>query len=185
MGSRSAASFLSRREALAWMSGGLALLLAACSRSGGGGLVGKPAPEFSLADLKGNAVRLANFKGRVVFVNLWATWCEPCRQEMPSMQALYTTLAGRDFEMLAVSSDQSKREVIERFVLANQLTFPVLLDPDLQVADRYRVTGYPETFVIDRNGTIVAHEIGPRHWDAPDSVAAFRTLLERGEWVGL
>jgi peroxiredoxin len=176
---------VSRREALVVIGAGFAALALGCQRAGGGGLVGQPAPEFSLADLKGNAVRLANLKGKVVFVNLWATWCEPCRQEMPAMQALYTTLAGGDFEMLAVSSDQSKREVIERFVTANRLTFPVLLDPDLQVADRYRVTGYPETIVIDRNGTIVAHELGPRHWDAPDSVAAFRKLIERGEWVGL
>ena len=176
---------LSRRDALQWLGGGLAALAVGCERGAGGGLVGQAAPEFSLADLKGNAIRLANLKGRIVFVNVWATWCEPCRQEMPAMQKLYTTLAGRDFEMLAVSSDQSKREVIERFVTANQLTFPVLLDPDLQVADRYRVTGYPEKFVIDRNGTVVAHEIGPRHWDAPDSVAAFRKLIERGEWVGL
>jgi peroxiredoxin len=158
---------------------------AAGCRRGGGELVGQTAPEFSLADLKGNAVRLANLKGKVVFVNVWATWCEPCRQEMPAMQSLYTALAGPDFEMLAVSSDQSKREVIEQFVQTNRLTFPVLLDPDLQVADRYRVTGYPETFVIDRNGMVVAHEIGPRHWDAPDAVAAFRTLMARGQWVGL
>jgi peroxiredoxin len=87
--------------------------------------------------------------------------------------------------MLAVSSDQSERSVVERFVQTYQLSFPVLPDPDLQVAGRYRVTGYPETFVIDRNGTIVAHEIGPRHWDAPDSVAAFRGLIARGEWAGL
>ena len=60
-----------------------------------------------------------------------------------------------------------------------------LPDPELQVAGRYRVTGYPETFVIDRNGMVVAHEVGPRHWDAPDSIAAFRTLIARGEWVGL
>jgi peroxiredoxin len=153
-----------------------------CQR--GGALVGQPAPEFSLADLKGNAVRLANLKGKVVFVNVWATWCEPCRQEMPAMQALYTTLAGPDFEMLAVNSDQSDRGVVDRFVQSNGLSFPVLPDPNLQVAERYQVTGYPETFVIDRNGTIVAHELGPRHWDAPDSVAAFRALMARGQWTG-
>lgn len=100
------------------------------------------------------------------------------------MQALYTTLAGPDFEMLAVNADQSDRRVVEQFVTANQLTFPVLPDPELQVAERYQVTGYPETFVIDRNGTIVAHELGPRHWDAPDSVAAFRALMARGSWPG-
>jgi peroxiredoxin len=157
--------------------------LVGCQRQSA--LVGQPAPEFSLADLKGNAVRLANLKGKVVFVNVWATWCEPCRQEMPSMQALYTTLAGPDFEMLAVSADQSQKDVVERFVQTYKLGFPVLPDPTLQVADRYRVTGYPETFVIDRNGVIVAHEIGPRQWDAPETVAAFRKLMERGEWAGL
>jgi cytochrome c biogenesis protein CcmG/thiol:disulfide interchange protein DsbE len=151
----------------------------------GGALVGKPAPEFSLADLKGNAVRLANLKGKVVFVNVWATWCEPCRQEMPSMQALYDTLAGGDFTMLAVNSDQSGRDVVEKFVETYKLRFPVLPDPNLQVAGRYRVTGYPETFVIDRNGMIVAHEIGPRHWDAPATIAAFKALIERGQWPGL
>jgi peroxiredoxin len=162
---------------------GLLAAVAGCQQ--GGALVGKPAPEFSLADLKGNAVRLANLKGKVVFVNVWATWCEPCRQEMPAMQALYETLAGGDFTMLAVNSDQSGRDVVEKFVATLELTFPVLPDPDLQVAGRYKVTGYPETFVIDRNGTVVAHEIGPRHWDAPASVAAFKKLIERGEWSGL
>lgn len=163
-----------------------ALVLAtAVGCKSGGGLVGTPAPEFSLADLKGNAVRLANLKGKVVFVNVWATWCEPCRQEMPSMQALYDTLAGADFTMLAVNSDQSGRDVVEKFVEMYELRFPVLPDPNLQVAGRYKVTGYPETFVIDRNGMIVAHEIGPRHWDAPATVAAFKTLMESGQWPGL
>lgn len=178
---------MSRRALLGWLARGAMLGVAVVSGTGckqGGALVGQSAPEFSLADLKGNAVRLANLKGKVVFVNVWATWCEPCRQEMPGMQALYTALAGPDFEMLAVNSDQSERAVVEQFVQTNRLTFPVLPDPELQVASRYRVTGYPETFVIDRNGTIVAHEIGPRHWEAPDSVAAFRALMERGQWSG-
>jgi peroxiredoxin len=156
--------------------------LTGCQRQAA--LVGQAAPEFSLADLKGNAVRLANFKGKVVFVNVWATWCEPCRQEMPSMQALYATLGGPDFEMLAVNADQSRKDVVERFVQTYKLGFPVLPDPDLQVADRYQVTGYPETFIINRNGVIVAHEIGPRQWDAPDTVAAFRKLMEHGDWPG-
>jgi peroxiredoxin len=179
---------LSRREAIAWLAWSTAAGVVVASGVGcqkGGALVGQPAPEFSLADLKGNAVRLANLKGKVVFVNVWATWCEPCRQEMPAMQALYATLAGPDFEMLAVNSDQSERSVVERFAATYRLSFPVLPDPDLQVAGRYQVTGYPETFVIDRNGTIVAHELGPRHWDAPDSVAAFRKLMDQGHWPGL
>ena len=101
------------------------------------------------------------------------------------MQTLYATLGGPDFEMLAVNSDQSQRDVVERFVASYRLGFRVLPDPDLQVAGRYQVTGYPETFVIDRNGMVVAHEIGPRHWDSPASLAAFRGLIERGQWSGL
>ncbi len=163
----------------------VAVLAVATGCQRGGALVGQPAPEFSLADLEGNAVRLANLKGKVVFVNVWATWCEPCRQEMPAMQALYQELKGRDFEMLAVNSDQSERDAVRRFVETYRLSFPVLPDPDLQVAGRYRVTGYPETFVIDRNGTIVAHEIGPREWNAPTAVAALKRLMETGTWPGL
>lgn len=147
-------------------------------------IVGGPAPEFSLSDLSGNAVRLANLRGRVVFLNIWATWCEPCREEMPSMQSLYGRLHGPDFEMLAVSADQGDRAAVDGFVRERSLTFPVLPDPDLTIPDLYRVTGYPETFIIDRNGRVVAHEMGPREWDSPESHAAFQRLIERGEWTG-
>jgi len=147
-------------------------------------LVGGQAPEFSLSDLSGKAVRLANLKGRVVFLNVWATWCEPCREEMPSMQSLYARLHGPDFEMLAVNADQGERAVVEQFVRDHGLTFPVLPDPDLQIADRYRVTGYPETFIIDRNGRILDHELGPRDWDSVESHAAFQWLIARGDWPG-
>jgi peroxiredoxin len=146
-------------------------------------LVGGAAPEFSLSDLSGNAVRLANLRGRVVFLNIWATWCEPCREELPSMQSLYERLHGPDFEMLAVNADQGDRSVVDRFVREHGLTLPVLLDPELSVADLYRVTGYPETFIIDRNGRIVAHDLGPRDWDSSASHSAFARLIERGDWT--
>ena len=156
---------------------------AACERSGA--LVGQPAPDFALPTLGGETVRLANLQGRVVFLNLWATWCEPCRAEMPAMQRLYERLGGADFEVLAVSADQGPVAAVTAFVGEHALTFPVLRDPELQVASRYRVTGYPETFVIDRNGRIVEHVIGPWTWDSPESVAAFRKLIATGEWAGL
>ena len=161
----------------------MVLAVVGCQRSGK--MVGREAPEFSLTDLSGRAVKLSYLRGRIVFVNLWTTWCAPCREEMPAMQALYTQLHGPDFEMLAVNADQNGRAAVERFVQELGLTFPVLPDPDLQIADRYGVTGYPETFLIDRNGRIVAHEIGPRAWDSPASHAALRRLIERGEWSGL
>jgi len=158
-------------------------LAAACER--GGTLVGRPAPEFALSDLSGRAVRLANFQGQVVFLNVWATWCEPCRQEMPSMQELYERLGGPGFEILAVSADQGDGGDVREFVRSLGLTFPVLRDPEQQIASRYSVTGYPETFVIDRNGTVVEHAIGPHDWSSPVSLTAFRRLVETGEWRGL
>lgn len=100
------------------------------------------------------------------------------------MQSLYARLHGADFEMLAVNADQGDRPGVERFVQDHGLTFPVLPDPDLLISDRYAVTGYPETFIIDRNGRILAHELGPRDWDSQASHAAFQRLIERGEWTG-
>jgi peroxiredoxin len=160
------------------------LLIAGAGCRRDSALVGKAAPDFSLTDLSGNAVRLANLKGRVVFLNVWATWCEPCREEMPAMQSLYNRLHGADFEILAVNADQGDRATVERFVREFGVTFPVLPDPELQIADRYRVTGYPETFIIDRNGRVVDHQLGPRDWNSIESHAAFRRLIERGEWAG-
>jgi peroxiredoxin len=162
----------------------LALVVAAAGCQRGSALVGQPAPDFALSDLAGRTVRLANLKGRVVFVNVWATWCEPCRQEMPAMQELYERLRGPDFELLAVSADPGGGDDVRAFAAALGLTFPVLRDPEQQVASRYRVTGYPETFVVDRNGIVVSHTIGPAHWSRPESLTAFRRLLETGEWTG-
>ncbi len=157
-------------------------LIAACQRSGK--LVGRPAPDFTLSDLSGHTVRLANLKGRVVFLNVWATWCQPCREEMPSMEALYQRMHGPDFEMVAASADEGGKGVVEEFVRQMQLTFPVLLDPEGQLATRYGVTGFPETFIIDRNGRVVAHELGPRAWSSPESREALQRLIEHGEWRG-
>jgi len=177
-----AARRAARRRGVAALGLAVALLgLPGCRRSTA--LVGRTAPEFSLSDLSGNAVRLANLRGRVVFLNVWATWCEPCREEIPSMQALYERLHGPDFEMLAVNADQGDRSVVDRFVREQGLTFPVLPDPELTVTDLYLVTGYPETFIIDRNGRVVAHDLGPRDWDSPASHDAFRRLIERGDWT--
>jgi cytochrome c biogenesis protein CcmG/thiol:disulfide interchange protein DsbE len=140
------------------------------------------APDFVIEDLDGAAVRLSNFRGKVVFVNVWTTWCEPCRAEMPSMEALYQRMPKEGFVMLAVSADADGREVVEPFVRELGLTFPVLLDVDGQVPGRYGVTGYPETFIIDRNGKVVAHEIGPRDWNDPRHEQALRVLMDTGAY---
>lgn len=148
------------------------------------GKVAWVAPDFVVEDLDGNAVRLSNFRGKVVFLNVWTTWCEPCRAEMPSMEALYRRMPEEGFAMLAVSADADGREVVEPFVRDLGLTMPVLLDVDGQVPGRYGVTGYPETFIIDRNGTVVSHEIGPRDWNDPRYERALRVLMDTGTYEG-
>jgi peroxiredoxin len=135
------------------------------------------APDFAVTDLAGRTVRLSGLRGKVVVLNLWATWCPPCVEEMPSMEKLWTTLGGDDLTVLAVSQDEDGRRAVEPFVQQSHYTFPIYLDPDRQVGDRYGVWGYPETFVIDRNGYVVERVIGPRDWGAPASLAALRALI--------
>jgi len=136
------------------------------------------APDFAVPDLSGQAVRLSGLRGQVVLLNLWTTWCPPCREEMPSMERLYQRLRDRGFVLLAVSQDEGGKAAVAPFVRDLGLTFPVLVDPEHQVGDRYQVWGYPESFIIDREGRVVERVIGPRDWTSPEQVAAFERLLE-------
>ncbi len=133
-------------------------------KGGLGPQVGDVAPDFTLPTLEGNSVRLADYRGKVVFINFWATWCPPCRQEMPSMESLYRRLKGRAFEMLAVSIDREGEDGLQPFVSQYGLTFPVLLDPHKEVYRLYGVTGVPETFIVDGHGVILLKLIGPQDW---------------------
>ena len=139
------------------------------------------APDFILPDLSGKTVRLQDLRGKVVIVNLWATWCTPCVAEMPTLETLWKTMAGKDVVLLAVNQDEATGGVRD-WVDGRELTFPVLLDPRAQVAPEWGVTGYPETFVVDRTGRIVHHHVGFRDWSEPDIVAAIERLLQTGEW---
>lgn len=123
-----------------------------------------PAQDFGLPALRGDNVRLSDYRGKVVFLNIWATWCPPCREEMPSMESLYQRLKGRDFEMLAVSIDREGKNAVGPFAAKYGLTFPVLLDPESKTYRLYGLTGVPETFIIDKNGVIVNKIIGPQNW---------------------
>ena len=135
------------------------------------------APDFAVTDLKGQTVRLSALRGKVVLVNLWTTWCPPCVEEMPSIERLNARLAGDDFALLAVSQDEEGRRVVEPFLERMKLTLPVFLDPDHEVGDRYGITGYPETFVVDRNGYVVERVIGPRDWSSAESISALSALI--------
>jgi len=140
---------------------------------------GGKAANFKLEALDGSTVSLERLKGKVVFLNIWATWCGPCREEMPSMETLYDELRpNRDFVMLAVSQDTKGRLVVAPYVEKNGYHFKVLLDPENQVGEAYDVSGVPETFIIDREGRIVAHHMGAFDWSRPDVKDALKQLLE-------
>ncbi|VAX21833.1 Thiol:disulfide oxidoreductase related to ResA [hydrothermal vent metagenome] len=139
---------------------------------------GKKAPDFTLSALGGGEISLSDYRGKVVFLNVWATWCPPCREEMPSMQKLYEHFKGKDFVMLTISIDENK-SLVEPFMKELGLTFPVVFDPDQKVASIYKITGVPETFIIDKTGIITHHLLGPGEWNSPGIVSAFEEFVKR------
>lgn len=145
-------------------------------------LEGRTAPDFTLPDLKGKIYKLSDYKGKVVFVNFWATWCKPCEEEMPSMQIMYQVLKKSypDFELLAVSVDSKEADVVESFVKKYGITFPVLHDKKGRIKEIYKTTGVPETFIIDQNGIIAEKVLGPRNWTKQDSVRTVIEILTNG-----
>lgn len=145
-------------------------------------LEGRTAPDFTLPDLKGKIYKLSDYKGKVVFVNFWATWCKPCEEEMPSMQIMYQVLKKSypDFELLAVSVDSKEADVVESFVKKYGITFPVLHDKKGRIKEIYKTTGVPETFIIDQNGIIAEKVWGPRNWTKQDSVRTVIEILTNG-----
>ncbi len=139
----------------------------------------KPAPALKLPDLDGSPHDLAKLKGKVVLINFWATWCPPCRREMPSMERLSQTLSGEAFTALAVDVGEDT-DTIEAF--ASQLeatpTFPILLDRRSHAMQAWKVGGLPTTFLIDKRGRIVASAVGGREFDHPEIVRSIRQLLK-------
>ena len=116
-------------------------------------LVGGPAPEITLQDLQGQEIRLSDLRGKVVLLNFWATWCKPCKDEMPAMQASYDKLRGQGLVVLAVNELEDTEKVIEH-VRKHGHTFPVVMDHDNHVANRYGVLGLPASFLVDRQGIV-------------------------------
>ena len=135
-----------------------------------------PAPDFTVPSLTAGPLHLADFRERIVLLNFWATWCSPCREEMPSMERLYQRYRERGFTILALSVDRNVA-AIPGFVEGFRLTFPIGLDPEGAVAKAYRMRALPTTVVIDRAGQVVAGAAGARDWDSPAAHAVVETLL--------
>lgn len=144
------------------------------------------APNFTARSLDGKPVSLASFRGRVVLLNIWATWCAPCVWEMPALERLYRELRSEGFVVVAVSVDadapaglESPAAKVRAFVEERDLSFPVLLDPAGTVQRLYQVVGLPTTVLIDREGRIRSKFLGPARWDEMPHAARVRRLLER------
>jgi cytochrome c biogenesis protein CcmG/thiol:disulfide interchange protein DsbE len=140
---------------------------------------GLEVPNFTFPDMNGKEVSLSDHRGKVVLVNVWATWCPPCRQEMPSMQSLYEKFKGENFEILAVSIDSEGREAVAPFMRKMNLTFPALLDPGETIRSLYGITGVPESFIIDKQGILVEKIIGPINWATPEVFFFFKDLIQK------
>ena len=132
--------------------------------------------EFSLPLVSGEPQSLSALKGKVVFLNFWATWCGPCRDEMPSMEVLYNRFKDEGLEILAVNCQESQEDVIA-FMQNYELTFPALLDEDGRVNGTYGIQAIPTTFLIDRDGRIILRLVGSINWDTEKIHAAIESLL--------
>ena len=140
---------------------------------------GLPAPNFTLPGLDGKMVNLSDYRGAVVLVNIWATWCPPCVDEMPSLERLYKEFKGENFEILAVSIDAAGTKAVAPFMKKHNLSFPALIDPEGTISALYQTTGVPESFIVNQEGILINKIIGPRDWAASDVIDFFHDLIQK------
>ena len=164
--------------------GGLSIGGFVLTRTDSGGVVGVDtvAPDFKVLDLaRGDTISLRDrYKGQVTLVNIWATWCAPCREEMPSMQALYKDYQARGFKIAAVSIDDGSSDKVRAFAHELGLTFDILQDPSGAIQGKYQTTGVPESFLLDRDGKIVRRLIGSHDWNSAINRDIIDRLLANG-----
>jgi len=141
---------------------------------------GVQAVPFELTSLDGTRVRLSDLAGKVVLVNFWATWCGPCKEEMPSLARLQQQLDPTKFVLLTVTTDL-QRQGIAQFLSHAGVTLPVLFDEDQEVSRSFMVRGLPTTVVVGRDGTVLGRAVRPRAWDSPDAVAMIRQAMDQAK----
>jgi cytochrome c biogenesis protein CcmG/thiol:disulfide interchange protein DsbE len=153
--------------------------LAACESGPPGPRVGKPAPEYVASTLQGDSVALSSLRGKVVLLNLWATWCAPCRHETPFLQSLYEERRSQGLEIVGISMDNGDaRDQVEEFVREFGVRYPILVDPQMRGMDSYQVLGLPATFLIDRDGILRWMRFGPVSADDGEFMKALGATLE-------
>ena len=141
---------------------------------------GSMAAPFELTALDGTVVKSSELAGKVVLVNFWATWCGPCKEEMPSLARLQKQLDPAQFTLMTVTTDL-QRQGIAHFLSQLGVSLPVLFDEDQEVSRSFMVRGLPTTIVIAPDGRLVGRAVGPRVWDSPEAVAVMRQVMERGK----
>ena len=139
---------------------------------------GQQAPGFALLTLDGGRVSLTDHRDKLVVLNFWATWCQPCTVEMPSLEALWRRHRDRGLVVVGVSVDRgAPKNLIEPYVRNLKLTFPILLDPDSKTSDRWRVTALPATFIVRPGGEVAGMAMGARQWNSDEMQALVERLL--------
>jgi peroxiredoxin len=138
--------------------------------------IGSPAPDFQLRDSNGTVWNLSDLRGKVVFINFWATWCTVCKAEMVYKESLYKKMQGKPFQMLGILFKDDPRNLTPYFRKI-EVSLPTLLSPDDEAAALFGITGVPETFIIDKNGIIREKLVGPRQWDSPEHISMIEKWL--------
>ncbi len=156
----------------------MATVLFSCTRNSGSKIigVGDRAPEIRLQTVESRTVGLADYRGKVVLVHFWATWCPPCVEEIPTLERFSQQVLGSDIVVLAISVDESG-ELLKDFLNKNKVHFPVLRDPDRAAAGSYGTLKFPETYVVGRDGVVRYKVIGPMDWSLRSNVEIVRALL--------